>query len=69
MPFNCIHYLCIYPHPNIIGEHLINCPFRPCNFLLIFDVVNNPIIEGLNIDIPHVIMTYCRIHPFFDQSS
>lgn len=68
MSFYSIHYLRIQSHSYVIGEHFIHCFFSPRDFLLIFDIIDSSIIEGLNVNIPHIIIAYCRIHPFLDQS-
>lgn len=59
-----VDYPGIEAHAHVIGEHLFEAFLLSCYLLLIFDIVDGSLREGLNLDVPHVIKTDLTCHPF-----
>ena len=60
-----IDHLRIEAHPNVIGEHLFKAFLSPLDLSLVLDVPDGSVVEGFYLDVPHVIISDCRIHPLF----
>ena len=69
MSFNRIDHPGIQTHSHVVGEHLAEGPFRTLHFLLVLDVIDSTLREGAHLHVPHVVMTYCSIHPLFHQDA
>ena len=69
MSLDCVYNSGIEAYSHVVGEHFVERFLCPEDLLLIFNVIDFSIFEGLDSNIPHIIKSNCSIHPLLHQTA